>query len=297
MWGVTQSYARHDAFIGETWRIHIWGMTHSYARNDIFIGEAWFIHTWGMTHSYVMHDALICEAWHIHQWGMTHMRYDASMHMCITRQCVCLCACACACACVRARACACVCVCTCTSQDTLHVQVHFNMWDMTHTCVWHKCDKTWPSASTYFFQVSDMTHLYVRHDAFTCASWLIHMCNTLNTPKLYGINILKSISSIDSHCKLIWLVGIQNCWNIQMRSFKTFPRRPFILGAPCERLRELCSLMCLFFSVFLFYTVLVWMHAHISVFLRIYTHTSLQTYMHTNKQTCKHTCIQTCIHT
>ena len=169
MWGVTQSYARHDAFTSETWRIHMWGMAHWYARNCIFIGESWFIHTWCMTHSYVRHDALICthsyvrhdtfisEAWRI--WHGTHL------YICASRDNVCACVCVYVCARTRVRVCA-----------WAHVR-HATLYPcrivlICETWLMHVCN----ISVTRLGQVRAIFVSDEWLDSFICASWRIYMC-------------------------------------------------------------------------------------------------------------------------
>ena len=142
-WDMTYLYI----WIWKMWLIRKRDVTHSYARCDSFIRETWLIHTCNMAQSCVWHDFVICVIWHLmcasilcdaYEICVMHMKYETWLiHMC----------------------------------------------DMTQLCVWYDfviC-VTWhlmrASILCDAYDLCDITHSYVRHDSFACATWLSHTCD------------------------------------------------------------------------------------------------------------------------
>ena len=129
----------------------------------------WLIHMCDMTHSYVWHDSFICVICLITQ------RHITRVYVCITRVYV--------------------------WHDSHISHMSSVTYDMTHPCgrqaymrvtyLIHLCSmphsRLWHDSFTYatsLIHIRDMTHLHAWHDSFmcvtwlfTCATWLIHMCD------------------------------------------------------------------------------------------------------------------------
>jgi len=161
------------------WLLHMCVMTHSHVCHDSFTCVPWLIYVCAMTHSRVYHDSSTCVPWLLHMGAMTHS------HVC--------------------------------HSYFIRVGYHFyrahscevvikHMW-MSHGTrakePWHTCD--WVMAHVYRNTFKEhckrgkvtfcigvcnmihtrmcvrhdsyMTHLYLWHDPFICATWLIHMCD------------------------------------------------------------------------------------------------------------------------
>ena len=52
-------------------------------------------------------------------------------------------------------------------------------WVMSQCDLMRECimSHVWPHHETQHHPQWDMTHSYVRHDSFACATWLVHLCN------------------------------------------------------------------------------------------------------------------------
>jgi len=85
---ITHSCVRHDAFIRETWLIHMCDMTHSYVWHDSFTCATWLIHMCDMAHSCMRHDSFMLVTWLIHICDMTHSyMWDDLLMKYIARNC------------------------------------------------------------------------------------------------------------------------------------------------------------------------------------------------------------------
>jgi len=171
---MTRSYVAHGTFTCVTWHIHMCDMTPSHVGHDFFIWGTNWIHICDIAHSYVHHDSFTRGPWlcwsveeeqerdtcvdthtHMHDcWHVGHGKrgqdfsyYYILLHICILLR--------------------------ITTQvfiykwdsfiwlaySVIHVTWLIQIWDMSHSYV-----------------AQDVTHSYVRHDSFTCAPWLIHIC-------------------------------------------------------------------------------------------------------------------------
>jgi len=151
MCDMTPSHVGHDFFIWGTNWIHICDIAHSYVRHDSFTRGPWLC--WSVeeeqerdtrvdTHTH-MHDC-----WHVGHGkrGQDFSYYYILLHICILLR--------------------------ITTQvfiykwdsfiwlaySVIHVTWLIQIWDMSHSYV-----------------AQDVTHSYVRHDSFTCGTWLILM--------------------------------------------------------------------------------------------------------------------------
>jgi len=135
-----------------------------------------------ITHLYVWYDSVICVKQLIHMCAIIHSYVGHDAFICVTRP--------------------------FQTKPKTHYMTHSHVgrdsctWgDMTHSYVWHDSynqnEETCLSPKRpiqmcvwrdFFDMISficviwlihmcDMTHSYVRHDAFICVTWLIHTCD------------------------------------------------------------------------------------------------------------------------
>ena len=139
MCDMTHPYVWHDAFICVTWIIHMCDTTCLYME--------WLIHMCDMTHSYVQHDSFICATRLIRTCDMTHwyvwhdslIRASWLVH-----------------ACCQGRECK-----LSLRRVLLRVMPHSYMRDDSFVRV------------PWLIHMCDMTHSYVRHASFICATCLM----------------------------------------------------------------------------------------------------------------------------
>jgi len=99
-----------------------------------------------------------------------------------------------------------------------HYMCDIHMCDMTHSYVRHDAF-VWV---TRLIHMCDMTHSYVRHDAFICATWLIHMGDMTHSyvrhdsllQQRYGIWCARVL--VDSKGVVMCVTFICVTWLIQM---------------------------------------------------------------------------------
>jgi len=170
------SYVRHVSFIRVTCLIRTSDMTHSNLWQDLLISVIWPVHVSHdafmcvtLTRWYVSHDSFICALWLIHVCDMNHWYLSHDMcdvkHWFMRRESF-----ICATSLVRMR--------HMTSSCMWHASFMYVTWliltcCMIHWYMWHGSPPLWHIHNAPPVHTSDMTHFYVRHDSFLCATWLI----------------------------------------------------------------------------------------------------------------------------
>jgi len=166
MWDMTHS-CMHICDLGVarapmsvTWLFHMCGMAYSCVWRDSFMCVTWLIYMCDMTHPYVWH------VWFIYMWfgfgvcthmcGMTHsyVWHDTFIRV------------------------------TCLIHMWFGFGVRKYVCDKTHVYLWHG-SRMWHASSTCGLDLRcapmcDMTHSYVKHDTFTCVTWLIRVCDMID---------------------------------------------------------------------------------------------------------------------
>jgi len=136
---------RLNSFTWATWLIHMRDMTHSYVWHDSFICVTWLIHIRDMTHSYVWHDSFISETWlTLHTWDIrlkcTHIFFSHKRALILTKE---------------------------THDEAMNDTATCHYTERLNSFIW----------ATWLLHMSDMTHLYERHDSFFTHDiyvWNIH---------------------------------------------------------------------------------------------------------------------------
>jgi len=174
-----------DSIMCVTWLTHVCDMTHSCVWHDSFICVTWLTHIWHdslirdmmymrlVTAWCVWHDSFICVIWRWnlkspHMYHVTHMNVSSHINMALLAY--------------------------KRDQWDFYTSRKQDRWDLSVSldlimCVtWliHSCDsETWEvfiskseftvhrlQPVTWLVHTCDMTHSYVWHDSFICATWL-----------------------------------------------------------------------------------------------------------------------------
>ena len=106
------------------------------------------------------------------------------------------------------------CMCVCTYEHTYtHLRPpHHNR--QTETCLlatwrqwwWAPESCSWPACATWLIYMCDMTHLYVRHDSFICATCLIFYMASFMCDSPIGAGILHVSVRHDSSTCVTWML-------------------------------------------------------------------------------------------
>jgi len=212
-------FLRHDSFLCVTWRIHMCDMTHSYAWHNphtwrmpvlsqyalqlLLSFVVWCLFFCDMTPSCAWDGAFLCATW---------LMYMADACLIAARvAALFVCVCVCVCVCVRV----CVCVyqslmrfaswCLFTRDMTYAICMTWLIY-MTHVrfvaacvaaaAVFHRLMPFLSSVrhdaficATWLIHMCDMAHSYVRHGSFICATWLIHTCDMSHSYEWHGLCI------------------------------------------------------------------------------------------------------------
>jgi len=159
-WDMSHIWMRHVTHMNETCHTYEWDMSHIWMRHVTHMNESCRTYTWDMSHIWMSHVTHMNEACHTYEWGMSHIWIN---HL------------------------RCLNVSGCDMNESYHTwesiasdiwmcQVAHVSWVISHIRV--TCDMIHPCVSGI------ISHTHVCHavthdgDAFICATWLIHMCDS-----------------------------------------------------------------------------------------------------------------------
>ena len=120
----------------------------------------------------------------------------------------------------------------CQIYGTWH-QIHTYVCDMSHSYVWHDSF----ICASWLVYMCNMTRSYVRHDSFICAAWLIRMCDMTHSYVRHDsficatwlISMCDMTHSYVRHCSIICATcHMSNIWRTTHAYIQhdTYPPRP-----------------------------------------------------------------------
>jgi len=141
----------------------MWDMTRLHVRHDSFTCETWLVHMWDMTRLYVRHDSFTGETWLENYLALhlnsTHVTQPLEGKLSVVSFICVPCI-------IRNWLCT-----TLPNYNCTQLFVSFHTWDMTRLHVRHDSF----TCETWLVYIWNMTRLHVRHDSFTCETQLVCM--------------------------------------------------------------------------------------------------------------------------
>ena len=165
--------------------IHIYLYTHKCLTHDGIVSWIWISvpYVWIMSHFSTIHVTHMNESWRASPWVLTHnslspfTNQNLPCHTIHSKRAV--------------------------WQDSFwFVTGLFCVCEMNYRVVWHNSRVRSCIYVAWLICMCGMTHLYARHDSFTCALWLVHMCTLTQLYAWY-----KSFMFHDTtHSYMTWLI-------------------------------------------------------------------------------------------